>query len=277
MNEVDSDARSSIKTFIAKLDAEHGWDRFYHDIKLTASQYPYSYKTAKIRTNRNRNRYGDVSPFDHSRIKLAEGDNDYINSNLVKVEDADRRYILSQGPLPNTSGHMWQMIWEQNSKAVIMLNKVIEKATVKCDQYWPRKLNGSITFENNFEVSLKEESVSSNFVVRKLELRNLNLGDNAVRHIYQFHYTAWPDFGVPESPNAFLEFLECVQNEGVLDNSCGPAVIHCSAGIGRSGTFALVDACSVMLNKGISPDIRSTLLEMRTFRMGLIQTTQQLR
>ena len=178
-------------------------------------------------------------------------------------------------PVIKFSGHMWQMVWEQNSKAVIMLNKVIEKATVKCDQYWPRKLDGSITFENNFEICLREENNRSNFVVRKLQLRNLN--SNEDREIFQFHYTAWPDFGVPESPNAFLEFLEAVQNVGVLENSCGPAVIHCSAGIGRSGTFALVDACSVMLNKGINPDIRSTLLEMRRYRMGLIQTTQQLR
>ncbi|KAG9339194.1 hypothetical protein JZ751_024053 [Albula glossodonta] len=101
-----------------------------------------------------------------------------------------------------------------------------------------------------------------------------------VREIYHFHYTAWPDFGVPESPASFLNFLFKVRESGSLGVDHGPAVVHCSAGIGRSGTFSLVDTCLVLLDMRKDPlsvDIKKILLDMRKFRMGLIQTPDQLR
>lgn len=263
---------------VAAIESErHGWEKLFHEIKVTSANYQLPCKIAKLQENRMRNRYRDVSPYDHSRVQLLNGPNDYINSSLVQVETADRKYILSQGPLPSTSGHLWQMVWEQNSKAVIMLNKVIEKGARKCHQYWPLEKAMPITFEEDgFEIELVAEDNSPNYIVRTLKLTKLNCGE-ASRTIHQFHYIAWPDFGVPESPTAFLEYLTCVRNYGVLESSVGPAVIHCSAGIGRSGTFALVDTCLVFLEKNIPFDIKDTLLEMRKYRMGLIQTPQQLR
>ena len=266
----------SISEIVAVLEEEHGWERLFREIKITAVQYNYTYKVARMLDNRSKNRYRDVSPFDHSRVKLINGPSDYINSSLVVMEKADRKYILTQGPLPNTSGEFWQMVWEQNSKAVIMLNKVIEKGTRKCHQYWPLELNKPMVFPDElFQITVVKETDKQNFLIRELEL--LNIENSEMRTIVQFHYVAWPDFGVPESPTAFLGFLECVRSYNVLDSNCGPAVIHCSAGIGRSGTFALVDTCLVYLEKNVQFDIKQTLLEMRKFRMGLIQTAQQLR
>lgn len=267
---------SIVSKQVAVIEEQQGWDRLFREIKVTSSRYDFTFKVAKLLENRHKNRYRDVSPYDHSRVKLINGPSDYINSSLLQMDKADRQYILAQGPLPDTTGEFWQMVWEQDSKAIIMLNKTIEKGTRKCHQYWPLELNQHLSFlDEGFEVELVDEVVQQNFAVREFTLTNLSLEES--RSVNHFHYTAWPDFGVPESPTAFLEFLDLVRSRNVLKPMYGPAVVHCSAGIGRSGTFALVDTCLQYLKKGIVFDIRDTLLEMRKFRMGLIQTPHQLR
>ncbi|XP_054620488.1 tyrosine-protein phosphatase non-receptor type 2 isoform X3 [Dunckerocampus dactyliophorus] len=259
-------------------DIESGgrWQKLYMEIR--SQSHECAYKVAKYPENRIRNRYRDVSPFDHSRVKLKDTDNDYINASLVVMEDAQRRYILTQGPLRNTCGHFWLMIWEQNTKAIIMLNRVIEKGSEKCAQYWPMAEDREMAFKDTrFSVTLLSEEIKSYYTTRVLELLNVHTGEK--REIHHFHYTTWPDFGVPESPASFLNFLFKVRESGALGADHGPAVVHCSAGIGRSGTFSLVDTCLVLMDKRKEPsvDIKRVLLDMRKYRMGLIQTPDQLR
>ncbi|XP_033836904.1 tyrosine-protein phosphatase non-receptor type 2a [Periophthalmus magnuspinnatus] len=260
-----------------EIDSSGGWHNLYNEIRNQASEYPY--KVAKFPVNRNLNRYRDVSPYDHSRVKLESSENDYINASLIMMEEAQRAYILSQGPLRNTCGHFWLMIWEQCTKAVIMLNRIIEKGTEKCAQYWPTPKDREMPFpDTGFVVHLISEEVQSCYTIRVLELQNTKTGES--REIYHFHYTSWPDFGVPESPGSFLDFLFRVRQSGSLGPQHGPSVVHCSAGIGRSGTFALVDTCLVLMDKRQDPssvDIQKVLLDMREYRMGLIQTADQLR
>ncbi|XP_030645110.1 tyrosine-protein phosphatase non-receptor type 2 [Chanos chanos] len=259
------------------LDSEGQWQNLYLEIRNQSHECPF--KVAKYPENRNRNRYRDVSPFDHSRVKLENTENDYINASLVVMDEAQRSYILTQGPLRNTCGHFWLMIWEQNTKAVIMLNRVIEKGSEKCAQYWPTQEEQEKSFrDTRFVVTLMSEDVKSYYTTRLLQLRNDSTGET--RNIYHFHYTTWPDFGVPESPASFLNFLFKVRESGSLGSDNGPAVVHCSAGIGRSGTFSLVDTCLLLMEKRKDPssvDIKKILLDMRKYRMGLIQTPDQLR
>ncbi|CAJ1061469.1 tyrosine-protein phosphatase non-receptor type 2a [Xyrichtys novacula] len=259
------------------IDSSGRWQNLYNEIRNQASEYPY--KVAKLPVNRNLNRYRDVSPYDHSRVKLENSENDYINASLVMVEEAQRAYILSQGPLRNTCGHFWLMIWEQCSKAVIMLNRVIEKGSEKCAQYWPTTEELQMSFtDTGFVVRLLSEEDQSYYTIRVLELQNTMTKES--REIYHFHYTTWPDFGVPESPASFLNFLFKVRESGSLGPEHGPSVVHCSAGIGRSGTFALVDTCLILMARRKNPssvDIQKVLLDMREYRMGLIQTPDQLR
>ncbi|XP_008329734.1 tyrosine-protein phosphatase non-receptor type 2 [Cynoglossus semilaevis] len=259
------------------IDSEGRWHKLYLEIRNQSHEC--SYKVAKYPENRNRNRYRDVSPFDHSRVKLKSTDNDYINASLVMMEEAQRSYILTQGPLRNTCGHFWLMIWEQRTKAIIMLNRVIEKGSEKCAQYWPMSEEREMAFrDTRFLVTLLSEDTKSYYTTRVLELQNMNTGEK--REIYHFHYTTWPDFGVPESPASFLNFLYKVRESKALSVDHGPAVVHCSAGIGRSGTFSLVDTCLVLMDKRKDPssvDIKNILLNMRKYRMGLIQTPDQLR
>ncbi|XP_073463366.1 tyrosine-protein phosphatase non-receptor type 1 isoform X2 [Aquarana catesbeiana] len=195
------------------------------------------------------------------------------------MEEAQRSYILTQGPLPSTCGHFWEMVWEQKSSGVVMLNRVIEKGSIKCAQYWPKKEDSPMVFEDaNLKLTLLSEDIKSYYTIRVLELESL--GTQETREILHFHYTTWPDFGVPESPASFLNFLFKVRESGCLNPEHGPIVVHCSAGIGRSGTFCLADTCLLLMDKRKDPSsvyIKQVLLEMRKYRMGLIQTADQLR
>ncbi|XP_071966723.1 tyrosine-protein phosphatase non-receptor type 1 isoform X2 [Engystomops pustulosus] len=260
-----------------EADRNNSWNSMYQEIRHEASDFPC--KVARLPENKTRNRYRDVSPFDHSRIKLHREDNDYINASLIKMEEAQRSYILTQGPLPNTCGQFWEMVWEQKSRGVVMLNRVIEKGSIKCAQYWPKKEDSPMLFEDtNLKLTLFSEDIKSYYTIRVLQLENLSTEES--REILHFHYTTWPDFGVPQSPASFLNFLFKVRESGSLNPEHGPIVVHCSAGIGRSGTFCLADTCLLLMDRRKDPslvDIKQVLLEMRKYRMGLIQTADQLR
>ncbi|XP_054721198.1 tyrosine-protein phosphatase non-receptor type 1-like isoform X2 [Uloborus diversus] len=265
------------------IDKRNAWGTIFQEIRNESNNLPYIIKDAKKVENKNLNRYRDVNPFDHSRVRLQRGDKDYINASLVTVSSADRSYILTQGPLPVTIGHFWLMVWEQKSKAVLMLNRIIEKNAVKCHQYWPDGNqkggeNDLILTDVKLKVTFLSVTDESYYIVRKFLLTDLESLES--RTVLQFHYITWPDFGVPESPAAFLNFLFAVRKSGALNSNYGPPVVHCSAGIGRSGTFCLVDSCLVLIEKSNDPnavDVQQQLLEMRHYRMGLIQTPDQLR
>ncbi|XP_058987548.1 tyrosine-protein phosphatase non-receptor type 61F isoform X1 [Musca domestica] len=261
----------------------NGWQRLYQEIRerceREANEKHFCTSESEKSHNRCLNRYRDVNPYDHSRIILHRGSVDYINANLVKMGRAERKYILTQGPLVGTIGHFWLMVWEQKSRAILMLNKLMEKKQPKCHLYWPERKGPENALKLN-EVKLTVEFLHwteyKNFCVRWFKLTDLQ--SNQSRNIIQFHYTTWPDFGVPSSPVAFLYFLKEVRASGALDPNEGPAVVHCSAGIGRSGTFCLVDCCLVLVDKeGVNNvSVQDVLYELRRYRMGLIQTADQL-
>lgn len=179
---------------------------------------------------------------------MTRGNVDFINANLIHVNESGRKYILTQGPLPNTIGHFWTMIWEQSSKAILMLNNLIERRAIKCHQYWPNNINEIIKLDDvSLTIKLVNEVKNENYIIRKILLTDLST--NSSREIYQYHYTSWPDFGLPESPNSFLQYLFQIQQSNYLDSvKYGPPIVHCSAGIGRSGTLCLVDSCLVLVS-----------------------------
>jgi len=259
---------------------KNGWLIYFQTIRSESLNNSHTQSESLKPQNKLLNRYRDVSPYDHSRIVLHKGSTDYINANLIKVEKAKRQYILTQGPLVSTVSHFWLMVWEQDSRAVLMLNKLIEKKQEKCYQYWPSKIGKEhIMKMDDVQLTLEytEYNDYSYYLTRTLVLTDVDSGES--RTIVQFHYTTWPDFGVPSTPGAFLDFLKKIREAGVLEMDVGPPVVHCSAGIGRSGTFCLVDTCLVLIEKfGLnSVNVKDILLEMRQYRMGLIQTADQLK
>ncbi|XP_063837868.1 tyrosine-protein phosphatase non-receptor type 61F-like isoform X2 [Ostrinia nubilalis] len=263
-----------------EIASRNAWPLVYQKIGRECQSYPYTCIEAKKPQNKPLNRYRDVNPYDHSRVILQRSERDYINANLVKMERANRKYILTQGPLAFTVSHFWLMVWEQNSRAILMLNKVIEKNELKCHWYWPQGV-GEQHKMTLVDVKLTVEQISEDdrnyYSTRVFKIVDMESSES--REVIQFHYTTWPDFGVPSSPVAFLDFLQTVRASGTLEPDVGPPVVHCSAGIGRSGTFCLVDSCLVIIeNEGLANvNVQQILLEMRKDRMGLIQTPDQLR
>ncbi|WKX89540.1 hypothetical protein Q1695_008865 [Nippostrongylus brasiliensis] len=240
-------------------------------------------KIAKTLDNMERNRYIDVLPFDQNRVVLGSNPDDeesYINASPVSIEKACRNYILAQGPLENTCNDFWQMIWEQKVPAVIMLNKIMESGRRKCAVYFPTSNERVVEFDD-YTIELENEEQHHNFVVRQLLLKRSGEGDSSARRVLHVQYTEWPDFGVPASTKCFLDMLAYIKDQNVLSvqPSDPPCVIHCSAGIGRSGTFIVVDGVLRMIELGIAEaeiSLDKLLIDLRCQRFGLIQTSQQL-
>lgn len=275
-----SRSRNRIEQEYEDIVKKNAWPILYQQLGLESQRHRPTYDEARKPKNKHLNRYRDVNPYDHSRVILQRIETDYINANFVKSERANRRYILTQGPLAYTTGHFWLMIWEQNTKAILMLNKIMEKGEVKCHWYWPQLPgeDNKLVFDDvKLSVTLVSQENCNYFRTRVLRVCDLESASSKV--VVHFHYFTWPDFGVPTSPVAFLRFLQRVRESGVLESPEGPPVVHCSAGIGRSGTFCLVDCALVIAEKeGVENlNVQELLLEMRKDRMGLIQTPDQLR
>lgn len=260
-----------------KIELSQKWDEHFQ--KLLDKSRKHSSDEADADHNKLLNRYVDVKPYDRSRIKLMRTkDTDYINANFVTLPKAARRYVLTQGPLPETIGHFWLMVWEQKSNVIVMLNRIFEDL-VKCEQYWPDEVGETVDHDDvELSVTLKSAKTKKHYTVRDLLLHDKVSGES--KTILQFQYIVWPDHDQPGSATSLLRLISDIRKTGGLDKMDEPAVIHCSAGIGRSGTFCLIDSVLCMIESQGSTegiDIFGTLLEMRDFRMGLIQTPIQLK
>lgn len=227
---------------------------------------------AKLPQNISKNRYRDISPYDATRVIL-KGTDDYINANYINMEiPASRlinRYIACQGPLPNTCPDFWQMTWEQGSSMVVMLTTQVERGRVKCHQYWPNP-SGSATY-GGFQVSCQTEEGNSAFLVRDMTLTYIESGES--RELTQIQYLAWPDHGVPDDSTDFLDFVALVRNKRAGKDE--PVVVHCSAGIGRTGVLITMETamCLMECSQPVYPlDIVRT---MRDQRAMMIQTPSQ--
>ncbi|XP_076460431.1 tyrosine-protein phosphatase non-receptor type 4-like isoform X3 [Babylonia areolata] len=229
---------------------------------------------ARLDANINKNRYRDISPYDQTRVILKNnGGGDYVNANYVNMEIPGsgiiNRYIAAQGPLPNTCTDFWQMVWEQQSSLVVMLTTKVERGRVKCHQYWPQ-LYETEDFGALQITCVKEEETPS-FAFRDFNLTHV--GTSEERHIRHMQYIAWPDHGVPDDPSDFLEFVIKVRQAraGVVE----PTVVHCSAGIGRTGVLITMETAMYLIeaNQPVFP--LGIVRQMRDQRAMLIQTSSQ--
>ncbi|XP_052378849.1 tyrosine-protein phosphatase non-receptor type 4-like isoform X3 [Oncorhynchus keta] len=227
---------------------------------------------AKLPQNISKNRYRDISPYDATRVILKSTD-DYINANYINMEipasSLINRYIACQGPLPNTCSDFWQMTWEQSSSMVVMLTTQVERGRVKCHQYWPNP--DSTASYGCFQLACLTEEGNSAFLVRDMTLTHLE--SEEVRELTQIQYVAWPDHGVPDDSLDFLDFVSLVRSKRAGKDE--PMVVHCSAGIGRTGVLITMETalCLMECSQPIYPlDIVRT---MRDQRAMMIQTPSQ--
>jgi protein tyrosine phosphatase len=229
--------------------------------------------------NMAKNRYKNILAIDNTRVLLSHtgiSGSDYINANYMDGWNKPRAYIASQGPLPGTVPDFWRMVWEQGSSVVVMLTKEVELAKTKCHCYFPQAA-GECLKAGQLEVAF----VSFDYVTPDYAVRTLNLVDSATgkqRTIYQYVYLTWPDQNVPEQPVALLEFVKDVRARNArarLSGAVGPVVIHCSAGIGRTGAFAVLDINMQRLSALGNVDVNATLSYLREQRAGAVQTLVQ--
>jgi len=227
--------------------------------------------------NRDKNRYRDVLPLEKTRVKLEPVDgevgSDYINANHVIGTGGGKtvqRYICAQAPLPNTFGDFWRMIWEQNVPVIVMLTKLCEKMRIKANRYWPEDADHILRF-GTLTVQLKRQfSHTKNIYVR---IFTLTRGEES-RDVSQLHYTEWPDYGVPPSTEVMRDLITelDIRKKGKKD----PIVVHCSAGIGRTGTFLAIHINLQKALTGEEPlDIMDTVCSLREQRDGMVQSRDQ--
>ncbi|KAK5866068.1 hypothetical protein PBY51_020285 [Eleginops maclovinus] len=250
-----------------------------------AGTFDYSKKLA----NQIKNRYSDVLCLDQSRVRLCKYSDeedettDYINGSFMDGYKRTNAYIATQGPLPKTFGDFWHMVWEQMVLIIVMTTRVVERGRVKCGQYWPLEA-GRTEQHGCFLVRNAHIQVFQDFKLTHLELYNAESGER--RDVCHYLYVSWPDFGVPKCATAMLDFREHVlgRREAAVQSLGSswtgppggpPVVVHCSAGIGRTGTFCTLDICLSRLEDIGSVDIRQTVRRMRTQRAFSIQTWDQ--
>lgn len=264
---------------------KQGLIREYAEIKARAPDGTFTH--AKTRNNLAKNRYTDVLCYDHSRVVLSQEDedptSDYINANFVDGYKQKNAYISTQGPLPKTSYDFWRMVWEQHCLVIVMTTRVMERGRVKCGQYW-EPAEGALAEYGCFQVRTLAVEANEDYTVAEMELKNTKTDE--VRCVSHWQFTSWPDYGVPASARAMLNFLQRArEKQAEMVKSLGdlwaghprgpPIVVHCSAGIGRTGTFITLDICISRLEDVGTADIKGTVEKIRSQRAYSIQMPDQ--
>ncbi|XP_010861097.1 PREDICTED: LOW QUALITY PROTEIN: receptor-type tyrosine-protein phosphatase F [Bison bison bison] len=256
---------------IERLKANDGL-KFSQEYESIDPGQQFTWENSNLEVNKPKNRYANVIAYDHSRVILTSIDgvpgSDYINANYIDGYRKQNAYIATQGPLPETMGDFWRMVWEQRTATVVMMTRLEEKSRVKCDQYWPAR--GTETY-GLIQVTLLDTVELATYTVRTFAL--YKSGSSEKRELRQFQFMAWPDHGVPEYPTPILAFLRRVKACNPLD--AGPMVVHCSAGVGRTGCFIVIDAMLERMKHEKTVDIYGHVTCMRAQRNYMVQTEDQ--
>jgi len=236
----------------------------------TGQQFTWDHSNADM--NKAKNRYANVIAYDHSRVILEAvpglPGSDYTNGNYCDGYRKRNAYIATQGPLPETFADFWRMCWEQKVATIVMMTRLEERARIKCDQYWPTR--GSDTY-GVVSVMITDVQELATYCVRTFQLHRL--GTTEHREIKQLQFTAWPDHGVPDHPAPFLQFLKRVRALNPIE--AGPMIVHCSAGVGRTGAFVVIDSMLERLRYENTIDVYGHVTVLRAQRNYMVQTEDQ--
>ncbi|XP_038246803.1 receptor-type tyrosine-protein phosphatase mu isoform X4 [Dermochelys coriacea] len=227
--------------------------------------------SAKKDENRMKNRYGNIIAYDHSRVRLqpieGETNSDYINGNYIDGYHRPNHYIATQGPMQETIYDFWRMVWHENTASIVMVTNLVEVGRVKCCKYWP----DDTEIYKDIKVTLIETELLAEYVIRTFAVEKR--GAHEIREIRQFHFTGWPDHGVPYHATGLLGFVRQVKSKS--PSNAGPLVVHCSAGAGRTGCFIVIDIMLDMAEREGVVDIYNCVRELRSRRVNMVQTEEQ--
>ena len=237
-------------------------------------EYYKSYLDIFQDSNPHLDRYSDIKPYKHNTLKMSNK-SQYINASPINIQGKQNYFISTQGPKPETIEDFWTMVYDYNSNIVVMLCKLLEGGRKKCENYWEAKMK-------SFEIVIEKEETFDMYVVRTLKLNNLEKKDERI--VYQFHFTGWPDHGVPDISNGKVFEIFCEINKKVdeLNKGKDPIIVHCSAGVGRTGTFVSMYLLEKEIMKQINDkcdfirfNIFNLVRKIKEMRMYMVQAPPQ--
>uniref|UniRef100_UPI00358EB0F1 receptor-type tyrosine-protein phosphatase C n=1 Tax=Myxine glutinosa TaxID=7769 RepID=UPI00358EB0F1 len=259
-NVYETKAASDFKTFQQEFESI---PRVWKSNPSKEAQQPY---------NNGKNRYSDILPYDHNRVRLVSNGgkpgSDYINASYINGYKENKKYICAQGPMEETAADFWGMIWEQKTAVIIMVTRCIEGGKNKCYQYWPRQSGKKLQYKS-LSVTNNEVMQYPDYVITKI---SLNHGGNS-RTITHVQFTKWPDHGVPDDPDLLLRLRRRVLS--FCNFFDGPMVVHCSAGVGRTGTFVAINSLMEMLEDEGRVDVYAFVVTLRQQRCLMVQVEDQ--
>ena len=223
----------------------------------------------------NLDRYSDIKPYKHNKISINNGKR-YINASPINIGNKNNYFISTQGPKPETIEDFWTMVYENNSNVIVMLCNVTEGGRIKCENYWEKPQM------KKFSVEIQNEEKSKMHTIRTLKLKIKE--KNEERIINQIHFTAWPDHGIPDISDGkvFQDFCEINQKVDELNNKNNPMIVHCSAGVGRTGTFVSMYLLEKEINEQINAkkeyirfNIFNLVRKIKEMRMYMVQSEVQ--
>ncbi|XP_036416518.1 receptor-type tyrosine-protein phosphatase H [Colossoma macropomum] len=254
-------------------DENRGFSEEYEDLSTVGTDQ--SRIAALIPENKSKNRFTNVLAYDSSRVKLTAqngASSDYINANYMPGYGSySKQYIAAQGPLASTVSDFWRMVWEQKSQAIVMLTNCTESGRVKCEQYWP--LDYTPCAYGNLLVTIQSEQKEKSWTLREFVVRDKATSEERI--VKHFHFTAWPDHGVPRGTDELIQFRGIVRQQIESSPFTGPTVVHCSAGVGRTGTLIALDILLQQLVKEEAVSIAACVHRMRLSRPLMVQTESQ--
>ncbi|XP_052252654.1 receptor-type tyrosine-protein phosphatase kappa-like [Dreissena polymorpha] len=228
------------------------------------------YRVSQMKANIGKNRYKGVYPYDDYRVKVRGGDTDYINASFIDGYKRRKEYIATLGPMSKQLGNFatfWRMVWQQNVEKIVMVTNLVEEGKDKCEKYWSSV--DAPQMYDDIQVSCQSEDEYAEFTRRTFYV----IKDRQTRTLTQLHFTSWPDKDVPEDVTSIIEFRQNVlRAPATLE---GPTIVHCSAGIGRTGTYIAIDILTKEGEAEGAVDIPGCVLNMRQNRPNMVQTAGQ--